>query len=152
MNVSNFTSELWRVIPAFPQYEVSNTGRVKSLRFGKSRILKPWVRKGYAYVALSRDGHMNKRPVHQLVLEAFRGPCPAGLEGCHENGIKSDNRINNLRWDTHKANVDDQRKHGTLKLRRGNTGVQSPKKLTAEQVIEIRSKFIPYRYPMPRLA
>lgn len=42
--------------------------------------------------------------VHRLVLEAFVGPCPPGMEACHWNGIPGDNRLHNLRWDTPSAN------------------------------------------------
>lgn len=53
------------------------------------------------------------RLVHRLVLEAFVGPCPAGMEGCHNNGCPSDNRLQNLRWDTRLANNADKIRHGT---------------------------------------
>jgi hypothetical protein len=50
--------------------------------------------------------------VHRLVLETFRGPCPEGMEGCHNDGNQLNNRLENLRWDTHLANVKDRAKHG----------------------------------------
>ena len=53
--------------------------------------------------------------IHRLVLEAFRGPCPDGMEACHyPDRTESNCRLDNLRWDTHESNMDDQRKHGTL--------------------------------------
>lgn len=52
------------------------------------------------------------RRVHLLVLEAFVGPCPPGLEGCHTNGDGLDNKLTNLRWDTHAANMQDRLRHG----------------------------------------
>ena len=51
--------------------------------------------------------------VHKLVLEAFVGPAPAGMVCCHWNGDPTDNRIENLRWDTMKANQGDSARHGT---------------------------------------
>jgi len=51
--------------------------------------------------------------VHRLVLNAFVGECPKGMEACHNNGIRSDNRLSNLRWDTRSGNHADKRQHGT---------------------------------------
>lgn len=40
------------------------------------------------------------------------GPCPPGMECCHNNGNRTDNRVENLRWDTRRANMQDKREHG----------------------------------------
>jgi len=53
--------------------------------------------------------------VARLVLLAFVGPPPIGCQTCHNNGIKTDNRIDNLRWDTPLANHCDKFVHGTTK-------------------------------------
>ena len=89
-------------------------------------------RGGYMNVFLGRG---NGRRVHRLVLEAFVGPCPEGLEACHSNGDPTDNRLENLRWGTHEDNHQDRVKHGTLNQGERAGGV----KLTAEQVRNIRS-------------
>jgi hypothetical protein len=49
----------------------------------------------------------------------FVGPAPEGMEGCHYNGDPTDNRLENLRWDTRKANVADAIRHGTFSFRTG---------------------------------
>lgn len=49
----------------------------------------------------------------RLICEAFHGPCPNGMECCHNNGERTDNRESNLRWDTRSANHLDKRQHGT---------------------------------------
>lgn len=54
------------------------------------------------------------RPAHQIILETFIGLCPKGMETCHNNGIKMDNRLKNLRWDTRKSNGIDRRNHNTI--------------------------------------
>lgn len=48
-----------------------------------------------------------------LVLEAFVGPRPPGLDGCHNDGNKLNNSLSNLRWATRKDNMADARTHGT---------------------------------------
>lgn len=85
-------------------------GRPLSVR---GRILKPTADSdGYLHVGLCRDNRKRTRSVHLLVLEAFVGPCPEGLEGCHANDVKSDNRLTNLRWDTRSANTYDRIRNG----------------------------------------
>lgn len=97
-------------IVGFPLYEISSDGAVG--RVGRG-LLRPWTHKsGHLYVGLRRNGKTHKRQVHRLVLETFVGPCPDGMECCHSNGDPSDNRVENLRWDTRSSNVRDIRKHG----------------------------------------
>lgn len=52
--------------------------------------------------------------VHRLVLEAFCGPAPSGMIGCHNDGNPANNVLENLRWDTPKGNAADMHKHGTV--------------------------------------
>jgi hypothetical protein len=52
--------------------------------------------------------------VHRLVLKAFVGPCPEGMEGCHWDGDACNNKLDNLRWATHAENVEDSIRHGTF--------------------------------------
>ena len=121
-------SEAWLpVIGYVGLYEVSDFGQLRSvdgrrLRDGrtyKGRILKQ-VRAGgvrgfrYLSVALS-NGEAETLSVHRLVLEAFVGQCPTGMEGCHNDGNTANNRLSNLRWGTHSANLLDRRLHGTAK-------------------------------------
>lgn len=106
-------------------YAVSNLGRVKSLsrmvhssRGGqqrvKERILKPKQHKtGYLIVSLCREGGIKDCRVHRLVLEAFVGPCPEGMEALHSpDRNPSNNKLSNLRWGTSKENSEDTFKHG----------------------------------------
>jgi hypothetical protein len=61
---------------------------------------------------------MFTRKVHRLVLETFVGPCPDGMECCHNNGDPADNRLENLRWDTLSSNAYDRVEHGVHNMAR----------------------------------
>lgn len=71
-------------------------------------------KRGYNLVHISNSDRRITVRVSRLVLEVFVGPCPPGMESCHDNGIRTDNRKSNLRWDTHQANMDDRERHGTV--------------------------------------
>ena len=104
---------MWLPIPGYEGlYEVSEDGRVRSL--GKrGKMLKPFPVRGYSKVHLSKDATSRHRGVHQLVMLAFEGPPPEGMEVCHEDGNKANNHRSNLRYDTPSANGRDRIRHGT---------------------------------------
>jgi len=62
-------NEIWKTIEDYPDYQVSNYGRIKSLKFGKERILKQQKRGEYLQVNISKDGKCNSKRVHILVFE-----------------------------------------------------------------------------------
>lgn len=111
----------WRPVPGFEGlYEVSDQGGVRSVertvnyRDGRVRdypsVDLATSDNGYGYrvVTLSQGKGVKKvRLVHQLVMEAFVGPRPEGWDTCHGNNVKSDNRLENLRYDTREANLAD---------------------------------------------
>lgn len=113
--------EIWKPVVGYEAgYEISNLGRIRALEkisaqghWLRAKLLKPVFHKqGYLCVVLfgrTKKGML----IHRIVLEAFVGPAPAGMEGCHNNGIKTDNRLSNLRWDTQSANQADRIRHGT---------------------------------------
>lgn len=105
--------EIWKPVVGYEaEYEVSNIGRVRRIKTG--RVLKPRITPhGYNRVVLSK-GEAKHALVHRLVLAAFCGPRPDGMESCHGNGDRADNRIENLRWDTRANNHADKKLHGTL--------------------------------------
>jgi dihydroxyacetone kinase-like predicted kinase len=89
-------------------YEVSNFGRVKSLKFGKEKILKPSTsRGGYLYVILYKNGEKASKLVSRLVAEAFiPNPDPENkVTVDHINQIRDDNRVENLEWLTQQEQV-----------------------------------------------
>jgi hypothetical protein len=119
------TPECWLPVVGYESsYVVSDRGRVKSISrivpFGRgtrcvpSVVLKPTLNnRGRLVVGLSVNGCVKLFLVHRLVLRAFKGPCPLGMEGCHNDGDAANNALENLRWDTHLENIRDQARHGT---------------------------------------
>lgn len=86
--------------------------------------------------------------VNRLVLLAFVGPCPDGMEGCHNDGNHRNNALSNLRWDTHISNEKDKKRHGT-----SNEGIRNgTAKLMEEQVREIRRLYATGAYSLTQLA
>ena len=99
------SEEHWKTIPGFPNYEVSDMGRMRSHARGGTRYMRPGRHpKGYMRAALSRDGESHTFAVHRIVLDTFVGPKPAGYECDHINGVRDDNRLENLRWVTPREN------------------------------------------------
>jgi hypothetical protein len=112
----------YREIDGFPGYQVGDDGSLGTKHISGTRRLseewrplKPVVdsETGYARVTLRRDGKSIRRYVHALVLEAFIGPCPPGMECCHGDGVRTNNQRSNLRWDTPRNNQADRIAHGT---------------------------------------
>jgi hypothetical protein len=102
-------SEEWRQVFDSPKYEVSNLGRVR----GPRGVMKPYDvnrREPYQYVRL----HGRNRRVHHLVLEAFIGPRPEGMETRHIDRNPRNNVLSNLRWGTKLENAADKHRHGTM--------------------------------------
>lgn len=143
--------EIWKDIPNCKgHYQASTFGRTKStariiLRSDgkqcsvRERILKPIVTKtGYLYVNLYIElGKATRRLVHHIVLEAFVGPCPPGMECRHfPDHNPANNRLDNLQWGTHLENMGDQKIHGTLAI-----GERKNSKLTEKEVKEILQKY-----------
>ncbi|SKU62264.1 NUMOD4 motif [Mycobacteroides abscessus subsp. massiliense] len=120
----NPLSERWLPVPGYEGcYEVSDLGRVRSVdrtfirRDGvevtyRGKLLAPNVRDGRHYVHLYRNNRGPLCAIHRLVLEAFIGPRPEGMFGCHANDVPSDNRLVNLRWDTPSGNSRDKVRNG----------------------------------------
>ena len=119
-------TEMWIPIRGLESaYEVSDRGRVKSKARGvrrgggiwqkPARILKPGSNLGGRLFVVLPDlsGGWKNAYIHRLVLDNFVGPCPEGMEACHSNGDYTDNRLENLRWDTKSSNMQDQIRHGT---------------------------------------
>lgn len=133
------SDERWLPVVGFEGFlEVSDRGRIRSLdrisevaascdgrraytRSFKGRILKGKINPrdgGYLDIPLNGGGKVRNAKVHHVVLEAFVGPMPAGMECCHGNNDPMDNRLVNLRWDTRLANHADKVACGSSKKTR----------------------------------
>ena len=117
--------EQWQPIAGFePYYEVSDLGRVRSFwsrgnprtyRASLPHVLRPsQTTSGYPAITMCVDGKVHPpRKIHQLVLAAFTGPKPPGMEARHLDGNRQNNTLSNLAWGTHTENMRDKGRHGT---------------------------------------
>ena len=127
--------EIWVDIKGYPNYQVSNLGRFKSLErelirkggwrgvgryFRKEHIVKQRLEKYYR-ISLYRDNKQYCLTAHKVIAEHFI-PNPLNLPQVnHINGIKTDNRVENLEWCTGSYNVKHAFDNGLKKPQRGTT-------------------------------
>ena len=148
---NDIDGELWAEIDGFDgKYLISSFGRVFSTgkHGGKCGLLKPSIIRGYENIRLTKDGCSKNNRVHRLVAESFvSGRSFDRNQVNHKNGIRSDNRAENLEWVTQSENI----LHAYRVLGNKNKG----RKLTPEQVREIRnsplgSKMLAKQYGVSR--
>lgn len=146
--------EMWKDIPGYEgYYQVSNRGKVRSVartikysgRWGKTTKtiggkLKKLVKdkNGYLRTSLYKNGKSIRRGSHQLVAWAFL-PNPQKLTCInHKNGIKDDNRVENLEWCTPEYNENHAKENG-LKAKGVQNGLS---KLTPRDIKDIRERYV----------
>lgn len=134
-SLESLEGEVWVPIPNYEgYYEISNLGRIKRLqrtipccynstKTVRNRILQQELTKrGYLRVSIFKEGVKEKRFVHSLVLKAFVQNPENKETTNHINGVKSDNRVENLEWATQSENCLHAYRTGLAKLQ---TGVKS---------------------------
>ena len=135
------SNEIWKDIPNYEGYQVSNLGRVKSLERPyrvNERILKPQLsNKGYYQIGLRKNSVRKFYSVHRLVYEAFNGPIPENMQVNHINEIKTDNRLENLNLMACKENIN----YGTRNERAGKVLKNGKKSKTVLQ-FDLQDNFI----------
>lgn len=119
-----YISQRWRWIPGYEsRYVVSDHGEVWSYVNGNGRGVKtdslPMSpaknHAGYHVISLyDGSGKRRQHRVHCLVLEAFVGPRPEGMQAAHKDDNKDDNYLGNLEWKTVGGNVRDKQRNGRI--------------------------------------
>jgi hypothetical protein len=136
--------EIFKPIPDYPKYEVSNLGRVKSLQFNKEKILKSRKSSNlYLNVVLFKDGNAKNFTIHQLVAMAFLKHKPNGYKFVidHIDENKHNNKLSNLRIVTHRLNL--SRRGGSSKYT-GVSWAKPNKKWISRIKINGKSKHLGY--------
>jgi len=143
-NRPNFVSgEIWAKIPNYPDYQISNTGRIKSFKGSKCKFMSSaYCSNGYEKLILRNENGPKNFTVHRLVAESFVKNPFNKKEVNHKNGIKSDNQAKNLEWVTRKENIRHSYETG-LKVNR--SGEKCPNaKLNEINVLTLKT-FIPVK-------
>lgn len=153
------TKEIWKPIASFPDYEVSNLGRVRRATAGQGtwpgRVLSPYkTPNGYRCIRLQRTSicpHCNHpaktehtAAIHVLVAAAFLGEQPSNMCVNHKDGQKANNCDSNLEYVTRSENSLHAYRIG---LARPLQGEDKPNaKLTNQEVCDIREELLNYRW------
>ncbi len=145
----------------FPDYRVGTDGSVWSRKVERRRYEKgPWKRMRTVNLAdgkgtirkkqilsLVEEGKRKTYQVHRLVLLAFVGPCPDGMQCCHWDDHGDNNELSNLRWDYPEGNMRDKYRNGRIQK-----GESSPKsKLTNSEVRLIRRMIREKRHSLRKI-
>ena len=130
-------NEIWKDVVGYEgKYMVSSLGRIKSSLQTKPKILSKHVKAlGYESIKLYRNGSCKTKAVHRLVAKAFVENPENKKEVNHINGIKDDNRPENLEWCTRSENMKHACRTGLI-LRGGDNSPRA--KLTESDAMEIR--------------
>jgi len=124
--------EEWRSVVGYENlYEVSNLGRVRSLARKvyrkhwtgvdshmtyKGKMIPFWVTpKGYLRLSLNKEGNKSNHLVHRIVANAFIPKIEGKDLINHKNGVKSDNKVENLEWVTNQENIIHAYQNGLFK-------------------------------------
>ncbi len=112
--------EIWKSIKKYPNYEVSNWGKVKNINRGREVKSSPntW---GYLGLFLYNAGERKRYSVHRLVAKAFVENNEGKEEVNHIDGNKMNNHFTNLEWVTRSENMEHAQKKGLLDMTRAYT-------------------------------
>ena len=127
---------MWGKLDPEDDYLISSDGQVKSLKWGKERLLKLHPnKKGYLTFGYRKDGKQTTLYVHACVAKVFLGDRSSeGLQVRHYDGNKLNNNRENLIWGTSQEDANDKIRHGTSC--KGEKNANS--KLKEEDIYKIR--------------
>jgi hypothetical protein len=138
--------EVWKDIVKYEGiYQISNLRNVKSMSFqksGKEKLMKMTKgQAGYLKIILRLNSIKHTYSIHRLVAIAFIDNLEEKPQVNHKNGIKTDNRVENLEWNTSKENINHSYNTGLKKgYKLGQKGITNPSsKLNEKDVLEIRN-------------
>ena len=152
-------AERWRQVPGYPDYDVSDQGRIRSWKGGvkKPKLMRTRIgsRDGYPRVTLQdRHGKKKVERVHLLVARAFLGPARGRLVR-HKDGKKHRPMLSNLEYGTYLDNKLDKHRHGTDQVGERNSQAELVRK-HAKQIYKLKGKMtqleIARRYGVSRQA
>ena len=147
--------EIWKPIKGFEGYRISNLGRVLSTKYREPRILKGGLAGlGYPSVSLWENNKSRAFYVHRLVATAFISNPLCLPEVNHKNGVKTDNRIENLEWVSRQQNQIHSFRTGLSKPYNRKADKNPKARLTWADVEKIRElyKSNPKKYNQHELA
>ena len=134
----------------YAQYFVNEQGDVFSTKSGSIKKLKPGsIGKGYLQIVIHNNSKAKGMLVHRLVAQTFIPNPKNKPEVNHKNGIKWDNRVENLEWATPKENIDHAFSTGLTNM----NGENNPSaRLNEQKVLEIRELHKTKKYMQKELA
>ena len=142
--------EIWKPIPNWPNYEISNMGRVASCG-----IIRKLGTSGGRYLRVDLHNGPKRKDylIHLLVIKHFGKPKPSSKHECnHIDGIKSNNWNINLEWLTHQENIQHAYDTGLYSNKRWCGETVNTAKLTKEKVLLIRKLYENNTYSITELS